>query len=287
MKFRTSVLALASAAAMVMPLASHAAPAGHFIKGDGDTIYWLGIDNKRYVFTDEVTIQSWLSQDNTQGEILAPDILATYPIGGAMTVRPGVFMVRFTSAPTVYVVTHGAVLHAMSDDMAAAYGGTDWKLKVQSLDVALFTNYRVGQPLKYVSDYDPNLEASLAATPDVEIANKLAMGTLAKSPSPFTGTVTFTQVASSSPQTATALVTVTKTNAPIANLRIDIYNDSGAIIMSCLATDTCRFSVDLNTLKTDTIIHPYAIVSNERGETLDKATAPGIILTPPSSLPQP
>jgi len=286
MRKTTSLLLVGSLLTLALPFASQAAPAGHFIKGSGDTIYWLGTDNKRYVFPDEATLQSWLSQTETQGEILAPEILATYPLGGAMTVRPGTFMVRFSSAPTKYVISHGAILHTVTDEQAAAYYGVDWSKKIETLDVALFANYQVGQPLLFMSDYDAAREASAAATPDVENANKLAVGTLTKSPTPFTGTVTFTQAPSMTSSTVTMLVTVTKTNAPIGNLRINIYNESGAFQTSCLSTDHCGLTIDETDAKTDAKVRAYAIVSNERGETLEKTYSPYVILTPPSSIPQ-
>ena len=276
---------LGSLLSLALPFASHAADPGHFIKGSGDTIYWLGSDNKRYVFPDEVSLQSWLSDSETQGEVLDDADLAAHPIGGAMTVRPGSYLIRFDSYPTLYVVSHGAVLHAVSEDLAAAFYGKDWNLKLQTVDVTLYANYQLGQPLKYTSDFDAQREQAAAATPDDEIVNKQAVGSFAKSPTPFTGTVTFTEDPGSTSSTPTYIATVTKTNAPINNLRIDLYNESGVYQISCLGSDRCRLVLDTSSVKTDTKLRYYAVVSNERGETLDKAYSPYVIITPASSLP--
>jgi len=279
------LLGAGSVLALALPLASHAAETGQFVKGSGDTIYWLGADNKRYVFPDDVTLQSWISED-TSGQVLDDGQLAVHPIGGAMTVRPGSYLVRFASSPTIYVVAHGAMLHAVSDDLAAAYGGTDWKLKIQTLDVALFANYRVGQPLKYSSDFNPEQEANLAATPDAEITNKLAAGSLTKSPSPFRGTVSFVEDPSSSSTTKVYVATVSGSNAPVNNLRIDLYAADGTYQISCLGTDRCKLVLDTTAVTKEEKLRYYAVASNERGETLERAYSPDIIVTPQNELPQ-
>ena len=158
---RTSILALVSTLSLVIaPLASQAATTtafgtGDLIKGSGDTVYYFATNGKRFVFPNSKTYFTWYKDFSTVKTI--PDgILSTIPLGGNVTYRPGVKMVKITTDPSVYVVDQGGVLrHVGSEQLAETLYTFAWKGQVEDIPDAFFINYRVGTGIQTASDFHP------------------------------------------------------------------------------------------------------------------------------------
>jgi hypothetical protein len=283
------LLALAIGSALLnLPLAASAAesaPQG-FIRGSGPTVYWLAQDGKRYVFPNEATLQSWLTQQETTGQVVSDAVLAQHPIGGNMTMRPGSVLVRFDSDPTVYVVTRGGVLRSATAQLAEAFYGPGWAQRIEMVSVALFTNYRLGAPLMYTSDISLAAEAAAASTPDMDIRLKQTSGLLPRSTSiQLNGTVTFTASRlvvqpAEAPATVELVAKVEKTNSPIANLTIQIFDEKDRLQKTCISSDICKETMDFSMMFNGADKRYYAVVSNEKGEKLGRIYTPYITIQP-------
>jgi len=121
-----------------------AAQAGDLIKMDGlSSVYYLGADNKRYVFPNEATYFSWYS--DFSGVVTVPQAeLESYPLGKNVTVRPGTKLVKITTNPKVYAVTTNGMLLAVPDEATAkALYGDMWAKRVVDVADSFFQNYTI------------------------------------------------------------------------------------------------------------------------------------------------
>lgn len=162
---------------------SHAAPLapGSLIKGESfSAIYYYSTNGKRYVFPDEKAYKTWYNDFSNIVTISDAD-LGRIMIGGNVTYRPGVKMVKVESAPNVYTVGKGGVLHWInSEAVAAALYGADWSRKVNDLPDVAFANYTVGAAINTASDYNPSAETG--STPTIDIDKGSAVYSPAQSP---------------------------------------------------------------------------------------------------------
>lgn len=110
-------------------------------------VYYCGADGKRYVFPNDKTYYTWYA-DFTGVTVVSDAALASLPIGGNATYRPGVKMVKIQSDPKVYAVDVGGTLRWVeTPETAAALYGSDWAKQVEDVSDAFFVNYKVGEPV--------------------------------------------------------------------------------------------------------------------------------------------
>ncbi len=126
------------------PKAGAVAQAGDLIKMDGlSSVYYLGADNKRYVFPNEKTYFSWYS-DFSNVVTVPQSELESYPLGANVTVRPGTKLVKITTDPKVYAVEPGGtLLWVPSEAVAKTLYGDMWAKRVIDVPDGFFTNYTV------------------------------------------------------------------------------------------------------------------------------------------------
>lgn len=124
-----------------------AAPDMSLIKMNGlSTVYYLK-DAKRYVFPNEKTFLTWYRNFSSVMTISQSE-LESYPLGGNVTYRPGVQLVKITTDPKVYAVGYNRTLHSIvSEQNAINLWGSNWASMVQDVPDSFFTNYVVGAPL--------------------------------------------------------------------------------------------------------------------------------------------
>ena len=122
-----------------------ACESGSLVKLSGaEAVYYCGADGKRYVFPNEKIYFTWYDDFSGVTEISA-DNMAGLPLGGNVTYRPGVKMIKIQTDPKVYAVAKGGVLRWIrSPDTAAKLYGADWKKSVDDLPDSFFFDYRVG-----------------------------------------------------------------------------------------------------------------------------------------------
>lgn len=144
--------------------ASAAAPPDTLVKASGPAVYYFAADGKRYVFPNAGTYGSWFS--DFSGIVQVSDgELASMPLGGNVTYRPGVRMVKIQSDPRVYVVTRGGVLHwIMSETLAEDLYGQHWSAAIDDVSDAFFTDYQIGAPIGSANDYSPFVIAEATDT---------------------------------------------------------------------------------------------------------------------------
>lgn len=143
-------------------------------------VYYVGSDGKRYVFSNSKVYFTWY-QNFTTVQTITDTELASLRIGGNVTYRPGVKMIKIQSDPKVYAVARGGVLrHISSEAVAAAYYGPSWNQFIDDVDVTDFVNYRMGVTITSVGDFSPTIETNQATSINVD------RGLLAVDPAPNT-----------------------------------------------------------------------------------------------------
>lgn len=156
-----------SLAVLVSPFAGRSATivsSGDLIKAGQPAVYYYGVDGKRYVFPNDKTYKTWYSGFSGVKTVTDSE-LAAIIIGGNVTYRPGVKMVKITTDPKVYAVSSGGALRWItSEAVAAALYGADWSKNVEDIPDAFFTNYKIGNPINNLNDFDRGAETNSADT---------------------------------------------------------------------------------------------------------------------------
>ena len=159
---------------LATPMALFAASSGDLIKlqcaAGADVndackaVYYLGADGKRYVFPNEKTYKTWYS-DFSGVMIVSSTEMSSYTIGGNVTYRPGVKLVKITTDPKVYAVAdNGTLRWVTTAAIAESLYGTGWASMVEDVSDAFFVNYTVGSDIAAAADYDKAAETSDATT---------------------------------------------------------------------------------------------------------------------------
>lgn len=138
--------------------------AGDLIKGSGSTVYYFAPNGKRFVFPNDKTYFTWYTNFDGVRRI-SDGALASIPLGGNVTYRPGVKMVKITTDPKVYAVDQNGVLRwVKTEQIAESLFGLAWKSRIDDVPDAFFTNYRVGNPIEMSAEYKPADVMTLTTT---------------------------------------------------------------------------------------------------------------------------
>ena len=119
---------------------------GDVFKGNNDpNVFYLGNDNKRYVFPTPAVYFSWY---RSQGNIITvpQEVVGEYALGGNVTMRPGTCLVKFTGIPEIYAVEPRGVLREVPDRQTFNVLGYNTEM-IAVIPVMFMTNYTVGQNL--------------------------------------------------------------------------------------------------------------------------------------------
>lgn len=110
-------------------------------------VYVIGGDSKRHAFPSESVFFSWFPNYSNLA-FIDPENLASYPLGGNVTVRAGTHLVKLQTDPKVYALEPGSVLRwVTTETIAASLYGSDWAKRVVDVSDVFFGNYTVGEPL--------------------------------------------------------------------------------------------------------------------------------------------
>ena len=143
---------------------------GTLIKGSSNSVYYFGADGKRYVFPNEKTYKTWFITFNVVVNV-GSEILGDIPIGGNVTYKPGVRLVKITTDPKVYYVDKdGTLRHVASENVAKELYGINWTKLVDDIPDAFFVNYKIGAPVE-----EPIVETipvSYSINQDKQISNE-------------------------------------------------------------------------------------------------------------------
>ena len=166
---RKIVHMIAVAVCVIAPLAARAAtPPDSLVKASGTTVYYYANDGKRYVFPNEKTYKSWFV--DFSGVIHVTDAeLAAMPLGGNVTYRPGVRLIKVQTDPKVYAVARGGVLRwVKNESLAGVLYGQYWSTAIDDLSDAFFVNYTIGDVIDKASDFTPLDVAAATDTIDAD-----------------------------------------------------------------------------------------------------------------------
>jgi len=109
------------------------------------TVYYCGQDGGRYVFQNESTFFSWYTSFSNVVYV-SSDVMASIPLKGVVTYKPGSFMLKLPSSPKVYAVGHNGTLHFVpTAELATTLYGTSWAKKIKDLPESFFPAYRIGE----------------------------------------------------------------------------------------------------------------------------------------------
>lgn len=149
-----------------------AAPSVGLVKASGPAVYYSAENGKRYVFPNPKTYATWYG-DFSGVQTITDGELAAMPLGGNVTYRPGVRMVKITTDPKVYAVDRGGALRwVTSEAVAAALYGPNWNTQIDDVSDALFVSYHQGVPISATADFNPATVRAAAAT----ISSDLGLG---------------------------------------------------------------------------------------------------------------
>ena len=114
-----------------------------------DTIYYVDGGFIRHPFPNKTTYESWYGNDFSKVVTLSDEFLSTIPLGGNITFRSGVFLLKVPSRPEVYAVEPGGVLRHITDAGIAEYiYGNEWEKRIRDLPEVFFSNYTIGEEIK-------------------------------------------------------------------------------------------------------------------------------------------
>jgi len=142
---------------------------GDLIKSDANpAVYYYAADGKRYVFPNDKTYFTWYANFSTVKTVTA-DQLGAITIGGNVTYKPGVKMLKILSDPRVYAISKNGILRAIgSEAVAAALYGPTWNKQIDDLADSFFVNYKVGAPISAAASYDKETIRASAPTINVD-----------------------------------------------------------------------------------------------------------------------
>lgn len=141
-------------------------------KGEGQeacrTVYYVGKNGKRYAFPNEKIFKTWYVNFKSV-QVLKIDEISKMPLGGVVTNRPGIKLVKFDTDAKVYAVSRGGVLRwVKSEATAKQLYGDKWNKQIDDIPAWLFPVYTFGLDIDSSSDYNPSLATSESNTIDID-----------------------------------------------------------------------------------------------------------------------
>lgn len=117
------------------------------IKGSKSAVYYRSAAGKRYLFPNQWTFLTWYP-DFSQVVTVSDEVLVSIPMGGNVTYKPGVRMIKLTADPKVYYVSAGGVLRWVTTEaVAQKLYGSNWNKMIDDMPAAFFVNYVIGAPI--------------------------------------------------------------------------------------------------------------------------------------------
>ncbi|MEK7451895.1 MAG: hypothetical protein AAB664_01005 [Patescibacteria group bacterium] len=142
---------------------------GDLVRGESySAVYFYGADGFRYVFPNDKTYFTWYQNFDSVKWVSDAD-LSKIQIGGNITYKPGVRMIKINSDPRVYVVSKGGTIRAIaSENVASALYGATWNKMIDDVPDGFFSNYKMGGKIDDASMFSVNGEKSDAANIGVD-----------------------------------------------------------------------------------------------------------------------
>jgi len=108
------------------------------------SVYYCGADGKRYVFPNAQTYATWY-QDFSTVQTIKPEEMSKIMLGGNVTYRPGIKLVKIQTDSRVYAIDLNGTLRLMiTPAIATKYYGATWAKNVEDIPDVFFMNYKIG-----------------------------------------------------------------------------------------------------------------------------------------------
>jgi len=119
-----------------------------------DSVYVVGDDGKRHPFPNEVTFLSWgYSFDDV--ETVDAEVMASYLIGGSVTIKSGTYLVKLQTVPKIYAVAPDHTLRWIyTEELAIEIYGSSWANEVIDVSDAFWPDYVEGEIINSSSDVE-------------------------------------------------------------------------------------------------------------------------------------
>jgi len=106
---------------------------GSVLKGQSETIYYLGFDGKLHAFVDLAVYHSWY-KDFSKVVYVSDAKIQEYVIGSPVCLRAGTWLVKFPHSPRIYAVEPGCHLRPIrSETEAFVFYGDTWQKRIVEL----------------------------------------------------------------------------------------------------------------------------------------------------------
>lgn len=111
------------------------------------SVYYCGSDGKRYVFPNTNVYATWY-KDFSSVKTITAAVMSQISLGGNVTYRPGVKLVKIQTDTKVYAVDRNGTLRLMiTPAIAAKYYGASWNKNVEDIPDIFFMNYKIGNSI--------------------------------------------------------------------------------------------------------------------------------------------
>lgn len=147
---------------------------GNLLKSPTSSSVYYVTEGKRYAFPNEKTYKSWYADFSSVATVSEAD-LASYPLAGNVTYRPGVRMIKIQSDPKTYAVSGGGLLrHVSTENVARSLFGNAWNTMIDDIPVSFFTHYEIGEPITETLNFNTQAELTAAANIHADLSARLA-----------------------------------------------------------------------------------------------------------------
>lgn len=269
-----AIFAVTAYGSQAAPTESGVPVSGDLIKGSLSSVYYYGADEKRYVFPTEKTYFSWYP-DFTNIKTLSDDALASIPLGGNVTYKPGVRLLKITTDPRVYAVdAHGTLRHIATESLATQLYGSGWALMVDDLSDAFFVNYTVGNAINNTVDFFPSTvrDNAVNINSDKSIFPTECEACDMEPPVQATSSILTVSVSDDTAQ-AGDVITISAQTDTSAELRfIKLFFD-GALLTTCESARICSAQVEIPKITTKDTYPVSADLETLDGSTANATTA--------------
>lgn len=138
--------------------------AGDLVRSDSlPAVYYIGEDGFRYVFPNSATYFTWYENFDNVKWISTAD-LGTIQIGGNVTYKPGVRMIKINSDPSTYAVDSAGTLRwVKTEAVATALYGANWNRMIDDIPDGFFPNYTIGSPIESASYFNKASASAVAS----------------------------------------------------------------------------------------------------------------------------
>lgn len=248
------------------------------IRIDGNqTVYWRATDGKRYVFPNARTFYSWFAPEELSRVItISPSEMGNIMIGGNVTYRPGVRLVKVTTDPRVYAVgRYGTLRWVTSEALAQQLYGQNWAQQVDDVPDEFFINYRIGDPIYTASQYNVQFELGQARSPSDNISTNSQWPNPPQNP-PLSGFVNFSinNTVANLGDTIVLSGNALNVGELAQNMTISLINrTTGQTLRSCVGILPCTYNlyVDQSVLNAGSSQNFYARVTSINGGALNSS----------------